>query len=168
VLLRNGGRLHVDAVSHPEYATPECGSILDLIVYDKAGERILEGLLADAGQRPHEEGTAGDIHVFKTSAGPAGSSSGCQEDYLVGRHGEFGQLADILIPFLVTRQLICGTGTVAQTPRGAVYCLTRRPGHTGSGLSSAAARSRPLISTRDELVSETRSGPDSVRHDQIR
>ena len=122
----------------------------DLVVHDKAGERILEGLLEDAGQRLREEGDAGGISVLKTSAGPAGSSYGCQEDYLVARRGEFGRLADILIPFLVTRQLICGAGAVAQTPRGAVYCLSRPAGRTGNGLSSAATRSRPLISTRDE------------------
>jgi proteasome accessory factor A len=50
VLLRNGGRLHLEAASRPEYATPECGSVPDLVVHDKAGERILEGLRADAGQ----------------------------------------------------------------------------------------------------------------------
>ena len=150
VLLRNGGRLHLDVVSCPEYATPECGSVLDLVVHDKAGERILEGLLADAGQRLREEGIVGEISVFKSNAGPAGSSFGCQEDYLVGRRGEFGRLADILIPFLVTRQIICGAGTVVQTPRGAVYCLSRLAGHIGNGLSSAATRSRPLITTRDE------------------
>ena len=26
VLLRNGGRLYLDVVNHPEYATPDCGS----------------------------------------------------------------------------------------------------------------------------------------------
>jgi proteasome accessory factor A len=149
-LLRNGGRLCLDVVSYPEYATPGCGSVLDLVVHDKAGERIVEGLLVDAGQRLREEGTAGDISVFKSNAGLAGSSYGCQEDYLVGRRAEFGRLADILIPFLVTRQLICGAGAVVQAPRGAVYCLSRRAGHVGNGLSSAATRSRPLIVTRDE------------------
>jgi proteasome accessory factor A len=148
--LKNGGRLHLDVVSYPEYATPDCGSVLDLVVHDKAGERILEGLLVDAGQRLREEGTAGDISVFKSNAGPAGNSYGCQEDYLAGRRGEFGRLAGILIPFLVTRQIICGAGAVVQTPRGAVYCLSRRPGHIGKGLSSATTRSRPLINTRDE------------------
>jgi proteasome accessory factor A len=150
VLLRNGGQLHLDLGSRPEYATPECGSVLDLVVHDKAGERILEGLLADAGQRLREQGDAGGISVLKTSTGPAGSSSGCQENYLVARRGEFGRLADILIPFLVTRQLICGAGTVTQTPRGAVYCLSRQAGRTRAGLSSAATRPRPFISTRDE------------------
>jgi proteasome accessory factor A len=150
VLLRNGGRLCLDVVSYPEYATPGCDSVLDLVVHDKAGERTVEGLLVDAGQRLREEGTLGDISVFKSNAGLAGSSYGCQEDYLVARHGEFGRLADILIPFLVTRQLICGAGAVVQTPRGAVYCLSRRAGHLGNGLSLAATRSRPLINTRDE------------------
>ena len=150
VLLRNGGRLYLDVVSYPEYATPECGSVLDLIVCDKAGERILEGLLVDAAQRLREEGIAGDISVFKSNAAPSGNSCGCQEDYLVGRRGEFGRLAGILIPFLVTRQIICGAGAVVQTPRGAVYCLSRQAGHTGNGLSSATTRPRPLINTRNE------------------
>ena len=131
-VLRNGGRLRLDAASRPEYATPECGSVPDLVVHDKAGERILEGMLADAGQRLGEEGVASDIPVLKISADPAGSSYGCQEDYLVARRSEFGRLADVLIPFLVTRQLICGAGAVLQTPRGAVYCLSRPAGLTGT------------------------------------
>jgi proteasome accessory factor A len=149
VLLRNGGQFHLAVATRPEYATPECGNVLDLIVRDKAGERILEGLLADAGQRLRDERIAGDIHVFKHGAGPAGGSSGGQESYLVGRRGQFGRLADMLIPFLVTRQLICGTGTVVQTPRGGVYCLSQRAQHIGNGPSSTP-RSRPLINTRDE------------------
>jgi proteasome accessory factor A len=84
VLLRNGGRLHLEVASCPQYVTPECGSVPDLVVHDKAGERILEGLLADAGQRLREEGDAGHISVLKTSADPAGPY-GCQEDYLVPR-----------------------------------------------------------------------------------
>ena len=59
-------------------------------------------------------------------------------------------MADILIPFLVTRQLDCGGGAVVQAPRGAVYRLSRPAGRTGNGLASVATRSRPLIGTRDE------------------
>jgi proteasome accessory factor A len=150
VLLRNGGRFDLEVASRPGYATPECGSVPDLVVQDKAGERILEGLLEDIGQRLGGEGEAGDVSVFKASADPAGSSYGCREDYLVARRGEFGRLADILIPFLVTRQLICGAGTVTQTPRGAVYCLGRPARRTGTGLSAPVTRSSPFISTRDE------------------
>ena len=136
--------------SHPEYATPECDNVIDLVTHDKAGERILEGLLVDAERRLHEEGIAGDIYLFKNNTDSAGNSYGCHENYLVGRHGEFGRLADVLIPFLVTRQMICGAGKVLQTPRGAVYCVSQRAEHIWEGVSSATTRSRPIINTRDE------------------
>ena len=154
VFLRNGARLYLDVGSHPEYATPECDNVLDLVAHDKAGERILEGLLVDADRRLREEGIAGDIYLFKNNTDSAGNSYGCHENYLVGRHGEFGRLADILIPFLVTRQIICGAGKVLQTPRGAVYCVSQRAEHIWEGVSSATTRSRPIINTRDEPLAD--------------
>ncbi|MDT4970194.1 MAG: proteasome accessory factor, partial [Pseudonocardiales bacterium] len=150
VFLRNGARLYLDVGSHPEYATPECDSLASLVAHDKAGERILEGLVVDAEKRLHDEGIAGDIYLFKNNTDSAGNSYGCHENFLVGRHGEFSRLADVLIPFLVTRQLICGAGKVLQTPRGAVYCISQRAEHIWEGVSSATTRSRPIINTRDE------------------
>jgi proteasome accessory factor A len=150
VFLRNGARLYLDVGSHPEYATPECDNVTELVTHDKAGERILEGLLVDAEHRLHEEGIAGDVYLFKNNTDSAGNSYGCHENYLVARHGEFSRLADILIPFLVTRQLLCGAGKVLQTPRGAVYCVSQRAEHIWEGVSSATTRSRPIINTRDE------------------
>ncbi|WAX57040.1 Pup--protein ligase [Jatrophihabitans cynanchi] len=150
VFLKNGARLYLDVGSHPEYATPECDSLTELVAHDKAGERILEGLVIDAEKRLHDEGIAGDIYLFKNNTDSAGNSYGCHENFLVGRHGEFSRLADVLIPFLVTRQLICGAGKVLQTPRGAVYCVSQRAEHIWEGVSSATTRSRPIINTRDE------------------
>ncbi|MDQ1736519.1 MAG: proteasome accessory factor [Pseudonocardiales bacterium] len=150
VFLRNGARLYLDVGSHPEYATPECDSLTSLVTHDKAGERILEGLLIDAEKRLNDEGIAGDIYLFKNNTDSAGNSYGCHENFLVARHGEFSRMADVLIPFLVTRQLICGAGKVLQTPRGAVYCLSQRAEHIWEGVSSATTRSRPIINTRDE------------------
>jgi proteasome accessory factor A len=150
VFLKNGARLYLDVGSHPEYATPECDSLESLVAHDKAGERVLEGLVVDAEKRLHDEGIAGDIYLFKNNTDSAGNSYGCHENYLVGRHGEFSRLADVLIPFLVTRQLICGAGKVLQTPRGAVYCVSQRAEHIWEGVSSATTRSRPIINTRDE------------------
>ncbi|MFJ1705082.1 Pup--protein ligase [Kitasatospora sp. NPDC088346] len=150
VFLRNGARLYLDVGSHPEYATPECDDVTELVTHDKAGERILEGLLVDAERRLHEEGIAGDVYLFKNNTDSAGNSYGCHENYLVARHGEFSRLADVLIPFLVTRQLICGAGKVLQTPRGAVFCVSQRAEHIWEGVSSATTRSRPIINTRDE------------------
>jgi proteasome accessory factor A len=150
VFLENGARLYLDVGSHPEYATPECDDIPDLIAHDKAGERILEGLLAAAEHRLHEEGIAGDIYLFKNNTDSAGNSYGCHENYLVSRYGEFQKLADVLIPFLVTRQIFAGAGKVLQTPRGSLFCLAQRAEHIWEGVSSATTRSRPIINTRDE------------------
>jgi len=150
VFLRNGSRLYLDVGSHPEYATAECDRIEELVAHDKAGERILEGLLVDAEKRLQEEGIAGDVYLFKNNTDSAGNSYGCHENYLVGRHGEFSRLADTLIPFFVSRQIVCGAGKVLQTPRGAVYCVSQRAEHIWEGVSSATTRSRPIINTRDE------------------
>jgi proteasome accessory factor A len=150
VFLRNGARLYLDVGSHPEYATPECDDVVDLVTHDKAGERVLEGLLVDAERRLREEGIAGDVYLFKNNTDSAGNSYGCHENYLVTRHGEFGRLADVLIPFLVSRQIVCGAGKVLQTPRGAIYSVSQRAEHIWEGVSSATTRSRPIINTRDE------------------
>ena len=150
VFLRNGGRLYLDVGSHPEYATPECDNLVDLVAHDKAGERILEGLIVDADRRLGEEGIAGEVYLFKNNTDSAGNSYGCHENYLIPRHGELGRLTDILTPFLVTRQMICGAGKVLPTPRGTVYCVSQRAEHIWEGVSSATTRSRPIINTRDE------------------
>jgi proteasome accessory factor A len=150
VFLRNGSRLYLDVGSHPEYATAECDDLVQLLAHDKSGERILEDLLVDAERRLADEGIGGDIFLFKNNTDSAGNSYGCHENYLVSRAGEFAKIADVLLPFLVTRQLVCGAGKVLQTPRGAVFCLSQRAEHIWEGVSSATTRSRPIINTRDE------------------
>jgi proteasome accessory factor A len=150
VFLENGARLYLDVGSHPEYATPECDSVLDLIAHDKAGERILEALLSAAEVRLHEEGISGDVYLFKNNTDSAGNSYGCHENYLVARQGEFSRIAEVLIPFFVTRQIYCGAGKILHGPRGAQYCISQRAEHIWEGVSSATTRSRPIINTRDE------------------
>ena len=150
VFLRNGSRLYLDVGSHPEYATAECDDVRQLVTHDRAGERILEGLVADAQQRLEHEGLPGTIHLFKNNTDSAGNSYGCHENYLVRRQGDFSRLSDVLVPFLITRQILTGAGKVLTTPRGAVYCLSQRADHIWEAVSSATTRSRPIINTRDE------------------
>jgi proteasome accessory factor A len=150
VFLENGARLYLDVGSHPEYATPECDSVGDLVAHDKAGERILEALLSAAELRLHEEGISGQVYLFKNNTDSAGNSYGCHENYLVARQGEFARMADVLIPFFVTRQIYCGAGKVLHGPRGAQFCISQRAEHIWEGVSSATTRSRPIINTRDE------------------
>lgn len=150
VFLENGARLYLDVGSHPEYATPECDSILDLVTHDKAGERILENLVTSAEARLREEGIRGVIFLFKNNTDSAGNSYGCHENYLTSRRDDFSHYAEVLIPFLVSRQIYAGAGKVLQTARGAMYCISQRAEHIWEGVSSATTRSRPIINTRDE------------------
>ncbi|HEX5696138.1 MAG TPA: Pup--protein ligase [Acidimicrobiia bacterium] len=150
VFLENGARLYLDVGSHPEFATPECDSLEDVVAHDKAGERILEGLVRGAEERLEEEGIRGEIFVFKNNTDSAGNSYGCHENYLVSRHKDFHRTVDILIPFLVTRQIFLGAGKLTQTPRGTAFSIAQRADHIWEGVSSATTRSRPIINTRDE------------------
>ncbi len=150
VFLVNGARLYLDVGSHPEYATPECDSLYDLVAHDKAGERILETLIESAELRLREEGIQGDIYLFKNNTDSAGNSYGCHENYLTSRRDDFSEYAEVLIPFLVSRQIYAGAGKVLQTARGAAYCISQRAEHIWEGVSSATTRSRPIINTRDE------------------
>jgi len=150
VFLANGARLYLDVGSHPEYATPECDSLYDLVAHDKAGERILEGLLDSAEQRLAEEGIRGDIYLFRNNTDSAGNSYGCHENYLTSRRDELAHYTEVLIPFLVSRQIYAGAGKILQTARGAMFCISQRAEHIWEGVSSATTRSRPIINTRDE------------------
>jgi len=150
VFLQNGARLYLDVGSHPEYATPECDSLYDVVVHDKAGERILESLLYSAEQRLREEGIRGTIYLFKNNTDSAGNSYGCHENYLTSRSDDMAHYADVLIPFLVSRQIYTGAGKINQTARGAVFSMAQRAEHIWEGVSSATTRSRPIINTRDE------------------
>jgi proteasome accessory factor A len=118
VFLENGARFYQDTGCHPEYATPECASPRQVILYDKAGERILEDLQVYAEEKIREERIAGKLSIFKNNTDFVGNSYGCHENYLVDRDVDFYYLAEQLIPFLVTRQIYTGAGKVFQTQDG--------------------------------------------------
>jgi proteasome accessory factor A len=154
VFLINGARLYLDVGSHPEYATAECDSVGDVVIHDKAGERILEQLLDSAEERLQDEGIRGTIHLFKNNTDSAGNSYGCHENYLTTRKDDLSHYAEVLIPFLVSRQIYSGAGKVLQTARGSMFALSQRAEHIWEGVSSATTRSRPIINTRDEPHSD--------------
>jgi len=150
VFLANGSRLYLDVGSHPEYATAECDSLRQLIAHDRAGELVVEALAADAQERLEADSVRGDIFVFKNNTDSAGNSYGCHENYLVRRGGDFGDVSEALLPFLISRQITCGAGRIVSTSRGATYAVSQRADHIWEGVSSATTRSRPIINTRDE------------------
>jgi proteasome accessory factor A len=148
--LRNGARLYQDTGCHPEYATPECDNPLDLTLHDKAGERIVEELLLAAEQRLRDGAIACDIFVFKNNTDSVGNTYGCHENYLVERTVNFHKLAELLIPFFVTRQVFAGAGKVLKTRLGNHYYISQRAQHIYQEISGATTSSRGIINTRDE------------------
>ena len=151
VFLVNGARLYLDVGSHPEYATPECDSVVDVITHDKAGERILEQLAVSAEDRLREEGIDGDVFLFKNNTDSANNSYGCHENYMTVRNDDLSSYDEVIIPFLVSRQIWAGAGKIFENPRGgAGFCISQRAAHIWEGVSSATTRSRPIINSRDE------------------
>jgi proteasome accessory factor A len=150
VFLENGARFYLDTGCHPEYATPECASPMDVMIYDKAGERILENLLNYAQNKVHEEGFQGELAIFKNNTDFVGNSYGCHENYLADRSADFYYMAEQLIPFLVTRQIFTGAGKVFRTRRGTVYHISQRAQHIRQKISGTTTNERSIINTRDE------------------
>ena len=150
VFLTNGSRLYLDVGSHPEYATAECDDLAQLIAHDRAGESILNDLVQSAEERMAADGFNGRLYLFKNNTDTAGNSYGCHENFLIPRKLEFARLAEILIPFLVTRQLIAGAGKIVNIEGEPLYAFSQRADHVWEGVSSATTRSRPIINTRDE------------------
>ena len=150
VFLENGARLYLDVGSHPEYATPECATPLEVVTHERAGDRILDDLRRRTQATLVAEGISGQVQIFRNNTDFSGNSYGSHENYLVARVGPFQPMVDALLPFLVTRQIFAGAGKVLQTARGAVYVLSQRAEHIWEGVSSATTRSRPVINSRDE------------------
>jgi len=150
VFLTNGARLYIDVGAHPEYATAECDSVIQLVAHDKAGERIVHDLVATGEERLRAAGVDGTIYLYKNNTDSAGNSYGCHENYLVRRRADFKAFASVLLPFFVSRQIVTGSGCITRTPQGAHYSFSPRADHMWEGMSSATTRSRPMINTRDE------------------
>ncbi len=148
--LINGARFYQDTGCHPEYATPECDNIFDLVVHDKAGERLLEACLPLAEQRLKEEGIAGEIYIFKNNTDSMGNTYGCHENYLMSREHDFWKITEQLIPFFVTRQIYTGAGKLLKVSGRPHYFISQRAQHIHEKISSSTTSSRSIINTRDE------------------
>ncbi|MCG7427344.1 Pup--protein ligase [Helcobacillus sp. ACRRO] len=150
VFLTNGARLYLDVGSHPEYATAECDDTWDLVAQDRAGEREFEQLVAQANAAYQEKGVDARIHLLKNNSDSEGNSFGSHENFMIERRGEFTRLPQMLVPFLITRQIVTGAGGVIHDEDGARFGFSLRSDHMWETVSSATTRARPIINTRDE------------------
>ncbi len=160
VILPNGARYYVDH-AHPEYSTPECLTPRELVVHDKAGERILERSLREVAlQLP--DGPA--LSVYKNNSDGKGNSYGTHENYLVDRATPFADIVRDLTPFFVSRQVFIGAGKVGLEAqwdgRGRhAYQLTQRADFFETEVGLETTLKRPIINTRDEPHAD----PDKYR-----
>jgi len=148
--LVNGARFYQDTGCHPEYSTPECDNIVDLVTHDKAGERLVEGCLPLAEERLKEEGLNGEIYIFKNNTDSMGNTYGCHENYLMKRDVDFWKVTEQLIPFFVTRQIYTGAGKLLKLSGKTHYFMSQRAQHIHEKTSSSTTSSRSIINTRDE------------------
>ena len=161
--LFNGGRLYID-MGHLEYATPECGTLFDLIAYDKAIERVICNILDETGL---------PTAFFKNNIDHfTGATFGCHENFQVRREVPFYRVViPTLMPFFVTRQIYAGAGRVgaydeilelgplhhngqegiADIPN---YQISQRADHIVTEIYEWIQFSRAIINTRDEPLSD--------------
>ena len=147
-LLPNGGRLYVDG-AHPEYSTPECTNALDLLVYEKAGDRLIEDALEMT--RSLKRGTVA-LSIYKNNSDGKGNSYGYHENYLLDRKRSFDKIVAHLMPFLVTRQIFAGSGKVGYENKTdpVHYQLSQRADFFETLVDLNTMVKRPIINTRDE------------------
>jgi proteasome accessory factor PafA2 len=150
LVLPNGARFYNDH-THPEYSTPECRTLRDLVAYDRAGERTLH----QAAQRRNRTLGGPHVQLYKNNTDFHGHSYGCHDNYLVPRSIPFDALVTGLVPFLVSRQLIAGAGKVGiETQDGGFkagrYQLSQRADFMETELSVDTMHNRPILNTRDE------------------
>jgi len=144
----NGARYYVDH-AHPEYSCPEVTNVRDLVLHEKAGERVVEisrreasALLSPGAQ----------ILLYKNNSDRKGNSYGSHENYLMDRRTSFKQIVEHLMSFLVTRQVYTGAGKVGSENRAhpCDYQLTQRADFFETEVALDTMVKRPIINTRDE------------------
>jgi proteasome accessory factor A len=148
VILTNGARLYVDH-AHPEYSTPEVTNPRDVVLWDKAGERIM----AEASRRA-AQAVPGQppIQLYKNNTDNKGQSYGSHENYLMSRATPFADIVRHLTPFFVSRQVVAGQGRVGigQDGRGEGFQLSQRADFFEVEVGLETTLKRPIINTRDE------------------
>jgi proteasome accessory factor A len=146
--LVNGARFYVDH-AHPEYSCPEVTNARDLVIHEKAGERIIEmarqeanALLPDGSQ----------MLIYKNNSDRKGNSYGAHENYLMDRRTSFKQIVENLLPFFATRQIYTGAGKVGSENRGPQcdFQISQRADFFETEVALDTMVKRPIINTRDE------------------
>jgi proteasome accessory factor PafA2 len=150
-VLTNGARYYVDH-AHPELSTPECSDARQVVVWDRAAERILQASMT-AAQSLLPSGQ--EIVVHKNNSDGKGNSYGCHENYLMDRSVPFGRVVSGILPFFVTRQIMVGAGKVGceasgVSSRDVPFQISQRADFFEEEVGLETTLKRPIVNTRDE------------------
>ncbi len=147
MILTNGARLYVDH-AHPEYSAPEVRDPLDAVIWDKAGERVMEAAARHASSVPG----APKLQLYKNNVDGKGASYGTHENYLMSRATPFSSVIAGLSPFFASRQVITGSGRVGigQSGDEAGFQLSQRADYIEVEVGLETTLKRGIINTRDE------------------
>ncbi len=152
LVLSNGARFYNDH-AHPEYSTPECTTLRELVAQDKAGERIL----AECARRRNKQlaPEKKEVRLYKNNTDFVGHSYGCHDNYLMRRDVPWDRLVSDIVPFLVTRQIYAGAGKMGiegENTNGipGVFQISQRSDFFQVLVSIDTMNRRPLVNTRDE------------------
>mgnify|MGYP000025204928 FL=1 len=147
MILTNGARLYVDH-AHPEYSAPEVTDPMDAVIWDKAGERVMEAAARYASSVPG----AVKLQLYKNNVDGKGASYGSHENYLMSRATPFASVIAGLTPFFVSRQVVTGSGRVGIGANGedAGFQLSQRADYIEVEVGLETTLKRGIINTRDE------------------
>jgi len=161
MFMSNGSRFYMDTGFHPEYATPECKDAYNILIYDRAGESLLEDLLFLTEMKLNKQGYKGEVFICKNNIDINGNTYGCHENYLVLRRVKnyneerfFKYLVENLIPFLITRQIFAGTGKFLSGDQ-LKFQISQRADYINSEVSSTTTSNRGIINSRDETLGDS-------------
>lgn len=148
--LPNGGKLYIDLGEHPEYASPECTDLDDLLVHEFAGELIAQRTFDQIASLPHTE--LAKFNLYKSVASDTGKYWGYHENYQFGRVDASAyrqRVIPLLAIHIATRGTLFGAGHL----NGDKYQTSQKSLGVGSlcDATAATASKRPLIdAVRDE------------------
>jgi Pup amidohydrolase len=150
-VLTNGARYYVDH-AHPEISTPECADAREIVVFDRAAERILQRSM-EAARTALPEGA--ELVVYKNNSDGKGNSYGCHENYLMARETPFGRIVSQITPHFVSRQIVVGAGKVGcewpgTSSTDVPFQLSQRADFFEEEVGLETTLKRPIVNTRDE------------------
>lgn len=150
LVLKNGARFYNDH-AHPEYCTPECSTLRELLEQDFMGDQLVmtcADAVSAAGAKMNR------VRIYKNNTDFRGHSYGCHENYLVPRSLPWANLSASMVAFLVTRQIFAGSGKYGHEDEdkflGPGFQISQRGDFFRVIESVDTMQRRPIVNTRDE------------------